>query len=257
MENSIDILNELKAISPVIAGIEKRNVFTVPADYFENLGTAVLMNVREEMGGLPGSIEPLMQVPQAYFESLADNILNRIKAGHSAATELKTEHSAATELKTLSPMLYSIQNENVFTVPQGYFESLPAEIMAKVKPQQAKVVAMQRRTVTTILKYAIAAVFTGIMALGVYQFSGGGSKKTELPGYVIEGKQIKNVDEELAKISDDDIIKYLQANGTDIDAALVANKMDETELPSQEDYLTDDKALDKYLDNIDLNDLKN
>jgi len=97
-----------------------------------------------------------------------------------------------------------------------------------------------------------------VMALGVYQLSGGGGgKKTELPKYVIEGKKIKNVDEELAKISDDDIIKFLQANGTDVDAALVANKMDETELPSQEDYLSDDKALDKFLDNVDLNDLKN
>src|SRR4051812_42633643 len=102
MENSTSILNELKAISPAIAGIEKRNVFTVPAGYFDNLGTAVLMNVKEEMGGLPGSIEPLMQVPQGYFESLADNILNRIK----------TANNAATELRELSPMLYSIQNEN-------------------------------------------------------------------------------------------------------------------------------------------------
>jgi len=249
MENSADILNELKAISPAVAGIEKRNVFTVPVGYFESLGTAVLMNVKAELASLPGSAEPMMQVPQGYFESLADNILNRIKA----------ENTAATELKGLSPVLYSIQSENVFTVPQGYFESLPGQILAKVKPQQAKVVTMKSRSVTTILKYAVAAVFTGVMALGVYQFSGGGKVKPTVaePGYVTIGKKIKDVDAELAKISDDDIIKYLQAEGTDIDAALVANKMNETELPSQEDYLSDDKALDKFLDNVDLNDLKN
>jgi hypothetical protein len=246
MQNSIDILNELKAISPLIAGIEKRNVFTVPVGYFERLDTAVLMNVKAEVADLPGSIEPLMRVPQGYFESLADTVLNRIKA----------ENSAAAELKELSPMLYSIQNENVFTVSQGYFESLPAEILAKVKPQQARVVRMPRR-INTVLKYAIAAVFTGAMALGVYKFSGTGKASIEVPNYVAEGQKIQNVDAELAKISDDDIIKYLQADGTNVDAALVANKMDETELPSQEDYLTDDKALDKFLDNVDLNDLKN
>jgi uncharacterized protein YihD (DUF1040 family) len=294
MENRADILNELNAISPVISGIEKRNVFTVPAGYFENLGTAVLMNVKEEMAGLPGSIEPLMQVPQGYFESLADNILNRIK-GDNAATELKElspvlysiQHenvfavpqgyfgsladnilnrikagdNAATELKELSPVLYSIQNENVFSVLQGYFESLSDEILAKVKPQQAEVVSMQRRGVTTVLKYAVAAVFTGVIALGVYKFSGTTVKGEVAVNPIVErGKDIakdNKFDEELAKVSDDDIIKYLQADGTNIDAALVANKMDETELPSQEDYLTDDKALDKFLDNIDLNDLQN
>jgi hypothetical protein len=251
MENSANILNELVTISPMIAGIEKRNVFTVPAGYFENLGAAVLMNVNAEMASLPPATEPLMQVPQGYFESLAGNILNRIKA----------ENNPATELKELSPMLYSIQNEHVFTVPQGYFESLPASILAKVKPQQARVVSMQKRTVATILKYAIAAVFTGVMALGVYKFANPGAGKVPpvaaVPQYVKDGQHIKNVDEELAKIPDEDIIKYLQADGTNIDAALVANKMEEAELPSQEDYLSDDKALDKFLDNVDLNDLKN
>jgi hypothetical protein len=251
MENSVDILNELKQISPLVGGIEKLNVFTVPAGYFESLDRAVLMNIKAEMASLSGSPESLMQVPQGYFESLADNILNRIKA----------ENNAATELKELSPMLYSIQNENVFTVPQGYFESLPGEILAKVKPQQAKLVSMQKRTVTTILKYAVAAVFTGVMALGVYQFSSNKPKEEVAVNSIIQkGLDIAKAnkfDEELAKVSDDDIIKYLQADGTNIDAALVVNKMDETELPSQEDYLTDDKALDKFLDNIDLNDLKN
>jgi hypothetical protein len=233
-----------------------------------------------------------MQVPSGYFESLADNILNKIKAQDDTAAELKAlspmlhsipnknvftvpqgyfenladtvlnkiidQDNAANELKELSPMLYSIQGKNVFTVPQGYFESLSADILDKAKPQQAKVVTMTRRRTTTILKYAVAAVFTGLVALSVYKFTGGPEVKTiELPGYVAEGQKINNVDEELAKVNDEDIIKYLQANGSDVDAALVANTIDEKELPTQEDYLTDDKALDKYLDNIDLNELKN
>ena len=38
---------------------------------------------------------------------------------------------------------------------------------------------------------------------------------------------------------------------------MVANSVDENELPSQEDYLLDEKALDKYLSSINVNDLKN
>jgi uncharacterized protein YihD (DUF1040 family) len=299
MNNSIDILNELKELSPLIAGMEKVNVFTVPAGYFESLGNTVLLSLKEETGEVLQSISnnSTMQVPQGYFESLADNILNKIKAGENATTEKeelspllnKIPHTnvfavpdgyfenladsilnkatapenAITELKELSPMLYSIQNKNVFTVPQGYFESLTANILDKVKPQAAKVVRMSSRRITTILKYAVAAVFTGVMALGVFKFtnngSGGNGKNSDDP-IVAVGRQIakeNKFDEELSKVSDADIIKYLQANGSDVDVAVVANTVDENELPTQEDYLTDDKALDKYLDNIDLKDLKN
>ena len=68
---------------------------------------------------------------------------------------------------------------------------------------------------------------------------------------------IKDVDQELAKISDADIVKFLEANGTDVKTAMVAGSIDENELPSQEDYLLDEKALDKYLNSINIDELKN
>jgi len=295
MESRIDILNELKALSPAIAAIQNKNVFTVPAGYFEQLADAVLINVKEGTGSLFSSITEKTpgNVPSGYFESLAGNILNKIKAQETVAEELKTlspllssipnknvftipqgyfesladivlnksttNDIAATELKALSPMLFSIQNENVFTVPQGYFESLPAIILDKLQPQPAKLVTMKSRRTFSIVKYAVAAALTGVMVLGVYKFANPVKPDiiAQVPGYVAQGQGIKNVDEELAKVSDDDIIKYLQANGSDVDAALVANTVDEKELPTQADYLTDDKALDNYLDNVDLKDLKN
>ena len=294
MDHSIDILNELNAISPIIAGMEKVNVFTVPAGYFESLEADILMAVKDE-GAMLSNIPalPLNDVPRGYFDSLADNILNKIKGMDDVEEELKElspflhnlpqqnvftvpdgyfESFASTvlskvnrventdeELSVLSPRLLTVKNKNVFAVPDGYFDSLPGIILNAVTPQQAKVVTMRKRTVTTFIKYAVAAIFTGAMALGLYQFTGNrATTKTALPGYVVDGQKIKNVDEEIAKVSDDDIIKYLQANGENIDAQAVAtNMVNENELPSQEDYLTDDKALDKYLDNIDLNDLKN
>lgn len=294
MNSSNDIWNELNELSPLLAGLEKRNVFTVPAGYFESLAPTVLMSIKEETGGLLESISShsSLSVPQGYFDTLAGNILNKIKAAETETTELKElstvvydipktnvftvpqdyfenladtilnkatqHHNAATELKTLSPLLHTLQNKNVFTVPEGYFESLSATVLNKTKPQEAKVVMMGKRSTTTIFKYAVAAVFTGVMALGVYKFTNNSGKNNS--DAVAIGTQIakdNKFDEELSKVSDDDIIKYLQANGNEVDVAVVANTVDENELPTQEDYLTDDKALDKYLDNIDLNDLKN
>lgn len=293
MESRIDILNELNELSPVIASIGKANVFTVPAGYFDKLEDDILMLVKNGNNKLFDSFstQSSLQVPQGYFESLADNILNKIKAEENTTAELKdlspllsslqnkniftvpqgyfeslsdtvinkvnSEETVANELKDISQVLYNIQNENVFTVPQGYFELLPGKILGKVIPQQAKVITMQKRT-AVFFKYAVAAVFTGAMALGVFKFTNGGREKITMPSYVGEAGKIKNVDEELAKVSDEDIIKYLQANGENIDAqALAANLVNDNDLPAREDYMDDDKALDKYLDNIDVSDLKN
>ncbi|MBK7433382.1 MAG: hypothetical protein IPI66_05345 [Chitinophagaceae bacterium] len=251
MGNSLDILNELKEISPLLAGLEKVNVYTIPAGYFESLSDDVLVSLKEEYPSLfTGLTTPnANSVPQGYFDSLADQILAKV---NSQAVE-----SASDELRKLSPMLYSIQDIQVFSTPAGYFDGLSGSLLEKVKPQPSRVVSMRRRT-SQFFRYAVAAAFTGVMALGVFKFTG--NPKTEMDPLVAEGTQIakeNKFDEELAKVSDADIVKYLESNGSDVDAALVAGTVDESELPSQEDYLTDEKALDNYLNNINTKDLNN
>lgn len=248
MENSADILNELKELSPFIARLEKINVFTVPAGYFENLSADILLGISSERGGIINT--PLnfvsVDVPRGYFENLSDQIMDKIKA-----------QNTADELKSLSPMLYSIQNENVFEVPAGYFDGLAGTVVSKIKPQQTKVVVMKKRS-NTFIKYAVAAAFTGVMALGVFKFTN--SNKNNVDAVVALGDKIareNRFDEELEKVTDADIVKFLEANGSDVKAALVASSVDENELPSQEDYLMDEKALDKYLNSINVKELKN
>lgn len=251
MENSNDILNELKALSPVIAAIEKNNPFKVPDGYFENLSNDIMLGIGIEYGvnQQDSHLTSAADVPIGYFDSLAQDVLQKIK--------LLTTEDAVSELKSLSPMLYSIQHENIFEVPEGYFEGLSEDVLNKVMPKQARVITMQRRT-SIIFKYAVAAVFTGVMALGVFKFTGNADKEMVLPAYVKIGlNDIKDVDQELASISDNEIVKYLEAGGSDVKAAIVANSIDKNELPSQEDYLMDEKALDKYLNSINVNDLNN
>jgi hypothetical protein len=287
MENRTDILNELQALSPTIATLQKVNVFTVPEGYFEYVCSDILLGINAEnnpfnteaaqvpagyFNSLAGSIltkikaqqieeaqtEPLsamltsignknvFEAPEGYFESLAASVLGTIKANETEDTVV--------EINALSPILQSVKSKSVFEVPAGYFESLNAEILGKVNPQ-ATVITMQRRS-NSFFKYAVAAAFIGIMALGVFKFTAT-DKTVALPDYVTAGLQVQDVDQELAKISDEDIVKFLEASGTDIKTAMVANSVDENELPSQEDYLLDEKALDKYLNSIHVNDLKN
>lgn len=248
MENRNDILNELKELSTVLAAIEKTNVFTVPDGYFEYLSTDILLGIENANGLLMDvAVANTGDIPVGYFDSLASSILNKIKA--------QNVEDAAAEIRALSPMLYSIQNENVFEVPQEYFKNLPEAVVNKVSPQ-LKVISLQRRS-STFFKYAVAAAFTGVMALGVFKFTAKTDDITGLPEYVTAGLKVNDVDGELAKIADADIVKFLEADGTDINAAIVANSVDKNELPSAEDYLMDEKALDKYLNSINIDNSKN
>jgi hypothetical protein len=245
MENRTHILNELQGLSPTLATIEKTNVFTVPEGYFECLVADILMGIETENGSA-NNAAACKDIPTGYFDRLAASILTKIKTEEA--------EDAALEIRALSPMLYSIQNENVFEVPSGYFDGLSHAVLNSVNPP-VKVVSMKRRT-TVFIKYAVAAVFTGVMALGVFKFTGKPAID-QLPDYVTAGLKVQDVDQELAKISDTDIIKYLEANGTDVKTALVVGSTDNNELPSEEDYLLDEKALDKYLNSINVDNLKN
>jgi hypothetical protein len=245
MENRKDILNELVVISPTIAALEKVNVFTVPQGYFECLSADILMGIETENGSIK---TPSLagDVPAGYFDSLAGSILAKIKTQQSA--------DADTEMRALSPMLYSIQNEKVYEVPTGYFEGLSQSVLSALNPP-VKVVSMKRRT-AVFFKYAVAAAFTGMMALGVFKFTGSPAENVELPGYVTDGLKVQDIDLELATIADADIVKFLEANGTDVKTAMVAGSVDENTLPSQEDYLMDEKTLDKYLNSINIDEQK-
>ena len=242
MNNRNNILSELREISPLLAGMEKVNVFTVPAGYFEGMAGNMLTLVKQEENSLllAHKKQPLMEVPAGYFDSLADTILNKIKA-----QETTEEY----------PLLNTISKANVYTVPQGYFETLSTEVLNKVNQPQAKVVGMGRKT--GWFKYAAAAVFTGIIALGVFKFTAKTTKLDDTTNVGIEIAKQNRFDAELEKVTDEDIIKYLQAEGSDVEAALVATTIDDKELPSQEDYLMDDKALENFLESTDIKDFKN
>lgn len=246
-----DILNELNELSPLIAGIEKVNVFSVPDGYFNDLDEVILAGIKEHdivfMNGIKN--ETFFEAPNGYFENLADNILAKIK-------KQQTEN-ASDELRKLSPMLYSIQNEKTLEAPAGYFESLAVNILAKVRPQHAKIVTIHKRR--TILKYAAAAMITGSMALGIYKFiQKPGHNNPDVAAVALLAPSIQTgiqmnetqFNDALNNLSQDDIANYLEKNANDEDVAALSSGIDENTLPAQSDYLSDDKTLDNYLNDI-------
>ncbi len=293
MQNSPEILNELISISPLIAGLEKINVFRVPDGYFNELHLRItdfaILNNSSPSDNI--SKRNLQQVPQGYFDSLSDSILAKVKTAHAESTEVEYDsvllqslkginvftvpsgyfdaltgsvfseirksypESAEDELRQISPMLYSIKGENVFTVPRGYFGSLPDLIVAKITQEPAKVVTMKKRA--SWLKYAAAAIVAGIISItslqifnGAHHTAGDSSLPADVQASFIY-KTEQDIDNGIAKLSDDDIAKYLVKNGNSLDNEMLTNNTDVSELPGTTDYLNDANTLNDYLDKID------
>lgn len=267
MKRSIDILNELNEISPLLAGIGRANVFTVPEGYFNTMPEAILARVKDD-------------VPAGYFDILSNNILSKIEG--TAAHELQEISPFMAGIKKVTPYevpanyfeelpgntVAGVNENNIpgilqganklqpFTIPVGYFEQLAGSILNKVhQDTSAKIIAMPKRR-NIILKYAAAAVFTGMVAMGVYKYAG--DIKINNPGSVVlssvieEGKKMdeKKFDEKLNSLNEEDIIKYLDHNGSEADVAVLTSGIEEGNVPAQEEYFTDEAAFDKFIEDI-------
>jgi predicted 3-demethylubiquinone-9 3-methyltransferase (glyoxalase superfamily) len=250
---------ELRNLSPMLYSLKGENVFSVPAGYFDKFSDSVLTNMKsvysenaeEELRNLSSMLyslkgENVFSIPAGYFDKFSESVLANMKLVYSESVE--------EELRNLSPMLYSLKGENVLTVPAGYFESLAENVSEKLKPVPAKVVTMKRRT--SWLKYAAAAVVTGIITITSLQLFKGSShnSKSSLPAYIqasFKYKSEADVNAGIAKLDDADIAKYLEKNGNVLDNELLINNTDESGLPSSTDYLNDENTLNEYLDKID------
>ena len=127
MKNSPEILKELMDISPLLAGLEKVNVFTVPDGYFDELHLRItnyaILNNTSPVENI--NKRNLQQVPTGYFDTLSDSILAKVRVIYPG--------SAEDELRKLSQLLYSLKGKNVFSVPVDYFDALVDAILAKMK----------------------------------------------------------------------------------------------------------------------------
>lgn len=247
MNEQNKIWEELKEISNVLASVEKKNVFTVPENYFDNLAEKIclhtLLNENKKTQG-----ENLQQVPAGYFDTLSSQILTKIK---------REEAENAEEESTL---LSSVKGKNVFKVPEGYFNNLSENIISKIDLPAAKVVPIS--SAKRWWKYAAAAVVTGAIAVSSLQIfykspdmtkHNTAAQSNDLPDYIQSSFQYKTaqqIDEGIASLSPDEIAKYLENNGNILDDEILSSDVDPNDLPSEIDYLSDENTLNKYLNSL-------
>ena len=292
MHTNTDILNELSIISPLIAKINNKNVLTAPAGYFDSLSDTILLGLQEDMAFLKPLNDFTPDVPAGYFDQLSDKILDKIRLTEVAGNELKNlspilasikkneifevpkdyfelvstqffEHlysiSAEAEIRGLSPLLHKSFNTSTYQIPKGYFENLPENILNIVKKPVAKIVFMQKRSL--FVKYAIAAMITGVSIFGFYKYNNkpadqivGNGVLASLDISIEKGIKMNDIqfNETLQNLNEVEIARYLEKNVDIIDLANVSNDLDGNNLPTEEAYLMNERTLENYLKEIEI-----
>ena len=250
MKELITIENELRDMSPVLAEIPKNNVFSVPDGYFNELPDRMLSITESKVFRPLVPVQPFNDVPSGYFEHLSDNILQKVKSG-SVAPNMP---------ETTSDILAPVRHMNVFEIPAGYFDQLATSILKKVTSgNTGKLVPFNSRK--RIIQFAAAAMITGLIALGIYSvnnhqvINGTNSALTAatLDPSIESGKKMNDQEftDKMNNLSEDDIAKYIEKNGDETDLAALSSGIEENNLPQQEEYLTDEKTLENYLNDLE------
>lgn len=90
MDNKNDILNELKALSPLLANLKEQTpLVQVPASYFEQFQESVMATISEQSGVLSSLKKSNPDVPEGYFSTFSEQIVAKIKQENETIAEGK------------------------------------------------------------------------------------------------------------------------------------------------------------------------
>lgn len=223
-----NILQELNELKSQLAASLPVNIYTVPAGYFEGLAAQVLNRIRAmEAAAAADELAHLSPV----ISRLSKQMPYTVPAGYfenlaEHMAELMSnsnDHSSAREETTsISPLLGSLKKEMPYQVPQGYFETLAGDIAAKESKTEAKVISLTSSP--KWFRYAAAAVVAGIILMaGFLLFNRGGEKEAG-------GRVFAKVSKDMKKLNDaqkDELIDFLNINGTETARVNIDNRSKE------------------------------
>jgi hypothetical protein len=228
MTQRANILNELKELDSLLATASSSTLYQVPAGYFDGLATDILNRIKSlEFIESISRTTPYV-VPSGYFDGLEKKLM---------AGVLQSENplSATEELESLSPLLSGLTKEMPYSVPENYFDTLK-KIDKEEKPK-AKVITMGPRK---WLRYAAAAVVTGVIAIGALLFF---QKDNISP----VNKSYAWVKKSLNQVSTDDLDQFIDLSNEQL--PVIASITPGAEVKDLVNNLSDDE-LRVFLDDV-------
>lgn len=124
-------------------------------------------------------------------------------------------------------ILKNCNSTNTSNVPEHYFETLPNSILLKINKNKTE---HKVKSKIFYIRLAVAAVVIGLLGMIILLIL---NKETDNTSpFVVKKPSIKetlvnasniNVDAEVEKLNEEEIVSYLEENGHDVNAALVAS----------------------------------
>ena len=240
MTNRNTILNELANLGSVLANHDPQNFYAVPAGYFEGLADQILNRIKAlEASNAKDELSYL----SPFLSNISKEMPYSVPAGFfqdlsedvlKKISEHKDHQTSKEEIETLSPLLSSLKNKNPYSIPAGYFEKLETGVEKK----ETKVISITKRR---WYRLAVAAVIIGIVAIsGLAIFKSKQVDPNKNPQAWIE----KNVDKKVSKNKLDEFVKL--AEGESIS---VANEKDDVKLAEIKELMKDvpEKEIEDFL----------
>ena len=244
-------MNELADLGNVLANHDPQNIYVVPADYFEGLADQILNRIKaleaNDAKEELSYLSPfLSNVSKEMPYSVPTGFFQNLREDVlKKISEHEDRQTSKEEIETLSPLLSSLKNKNPYSIPAGYFE----KIEIRLEKKEAKVISITKRR---WYRLAVAAVIIGIVAIsGLAIFRSKQVDPNKNPQAWIE----KNVDKKVSKDKIDEFVKLAEdesinvaSEKDDVKHAEIKELM--KDIPEKEivDFLNDAVALESNSD---------
>ena len=201
MSQKDNILQELNELQSSLVNAVPGNLYQVPAGYFDSLAEKVLNRVRALETGNAGEelndLSPLLSsISKKTPYSVPVGFFDELDGRIAALITHEEQQTASEEIEELSPLLSGLKKEMPYTVPQGYFENINPAV-----PEKTKVISITRQK---WFRYAAAAVIVGFVATA-------GFLVFNKPSSIDPNKQsFAWVEKNLKKVSTDDINSFVE-----------------------------------------------
>jgi hypothetical protein len=249
-------VKELGELGSVLANHDPQNIYTVPAGYFEGLADQILNRIKAlEINDAKEELSYL----SPFFSNISKEMPYTVPTGFfqdlsedvlKKISEHEDYQTSEEEIEILSPLLSSLKNKNPYSTPAGYFEKLETGFEKK----ETKVISITKRK---WYRLAVAAIVIGIIAIsGLAIFRSKQVDPNKNPQAWIE----KNVDKKVSKDKIDEFVKLAEDGSInvtyekdDVKHAEIKELM--KDVPEKEivDFLNDAVALESNSDTDGLN----
>lgn len=251
MTNRNTILNELADLGSGLKDHDPQNIYAVPAGYFEGLADQVMnrikaLNSKSAKDELRYLSPLLSEVSKQTPYSVPAGFFQSLsEVVLKRISEHENHQTGKEEIESLSPLLSSLKNKNPYSVPAGYFDTLKTEVEKK----ETKVISITRRK---WYRLAAAAVVIGIVVIGGLLFVKQGQvSPVENPHAWIE-KNVKKVDkakiDELVSLTNGDMNDKTDNESDVVKKAEIKELMKDVPEKEIEEFLMDALALESTND---------